>query len=841
MFGAVPAYAADRFQVQVSAGYDGYARSDDWIPVQVTVKNNGGDFRGLLQLDDAAATQNSGSGGGFGGAKAMPAIGPYGVSAGGAPVGAATREVAVVIPAGSTRHYTLYVAAAQRPRVTLLSGTTAVASAEPTQPLTMTGPTTLLVAVVSDQADTLDQLALVRPSTNGTVHVTHFKPAALPASGVLLRTFDAVVIDDASTDAFTADQKGALQDYVQEGGGLLLVGGPSARKTMAGIPADLQPVKPAATRHNDLHVVGGLASSAAPAGGGEIATGELAAGARAVRDGTVPMLASLQVGRGTVVFTAFDPGAEPLASWAGEKVLLRQLVNRANAQQAVSTVNAKGSSAVGPGGRVSLDYGSVSAVLNNLPSLDIPQLGFVGWLLFGYAILVGPVNYLVLKRMRKRHLAWLTIPAAVAVSSTAVLLIGLSIKGVGTQVNQVRVVEVVPGSGRQYVVTYSGLVAAHRGDYTMTLADGTFVGSTPNLNYPTSDNRVTVQGDPPQAVLRGVTAYSIRTLASEGFTQGQGQVDAELHFKGTTAAGSTVAGTVANKTGHDFEDAVVVYRGQYQQLGILHAGQAATVSFGVGSSNNRNGGDVASVIYPGSNGANGGTAIDRQQQRRAQILRSLVGGGFGPGFDSGPPMLVAFTPGTLAEPIVDGRHVKVQGEAVVSMAIPLGTDTGATAVQAGDVVPSIVDVEGDLQSNYFGPGTAQIQVSGGSVTYELDLPGGGWTSAAVTASSNASAAGGCAVVKPVPIPVPLPGGAGITAVPAPTQGCNGAANIAVFNFQTDKWVDAKSDSAALHVNLDVGAGMISPDGVVLVRFTAPAGTSTLVVSPDITARRGASA
>lgn len=28
--------AADRFQLQVSAGYDGYARSDDWTPVRVT-------------------------------------------------------------------------------------------------------------------------------------------------------------------------------------------------------------------------------------------------------------------------------------------------------------------------------------------------------------------------------------------------------------------------------------------------------------------------------------------------------------------------------------------------------------------------------------------------------------------------------------------------------------------------------------------------------------------------------------------------------------------------------------------------------------------------------------
>jgi hypothetical protein len=77
--------------------------------------------------------------------------------------------VAVVVPAGSTRHYILYIAGVQRPRATVLSGSSAVAGAEPAQTLTFTGPTTLLVAVVSDQPDTLNQLALAQPSTSSTI------------------------------------------------------------------------------------------------------------------------------------------------------------------------------------------------------------------------------------------------------------------------------------------------------------------------------------------------------------------------------------------------------------------------------------------------------------------------------------------------------------------------------------------------------------------------------------------------------------------------------------------------------------------------------------------------
>ena len=826
---AAVADAAGRFEIQVTAGYDSYARQDDWTPVRIAVKNNGGDFRGVLRVDDASGnTTNNGPtfGGGFKGT----------MCCGGAtsPVGFAARQLDVVVPAHSTRHYTLYVAGAQTPRANLLEGGNTVASGEVGQALNNTSSAVLLVAVVSDQVDTLDHLSLVHLGSGSTLHIVHLKTTDLPASGVLLRSFDSLAFDDASTDSLTGDQRAALRDYVAGGGGLLLVGGPNAQKTLAGIPAELQPVRTSATARDDLRAVAGLASSPAPAGGAEVSTGTPVKGAMAISDGAVPVLAWLRFGAGSVVYTAFDAGAEPISSWPGERSLLRQLVNRATSAR---PADAKGGTQPVTSGRPGLDYGSISSVLTNLPSLDVPSIGLVAWLLLAYAFIIGPTNYLVLKRIRRRHLAWLTIPAMVAVSSGSVLLVGFNIKGSGTQVNQVRVIQMTASSPRQYVVTYSGVVVAHRGDYTLSLPDGSFFGSAPSASYPQVDGRVVIDGEPPRALLPGMTAYSVRAVAAEGYSTARGQVTIDTHV-----AGSTLLGTITNNTDRDIEDAFVVYGGGFQQLGILRPGHSQAVSVNI--SGQFRGTDIASVIYPTYNGptnTSAQTATDRERQRRAQIVRGLTTNNFNN--LSRDPMLIGFQPDGATQPQIDGHAVTVLGENVVVLALPIGADPVATSITGGDVTPRVVDFEGDAQSFPNGVnGSITTRLAGGSATVEFDLPGGGWKTVEVgTGSGSGSSSGSapCASAQPVPAIIPLPpGGSSGSAVAVPAVGTCvlGQATLSVFNFKTGKW-DAISAGAGGRTALDPAAGEVSPDGVVLVRYAVPGGTAAMISGSDITATR----
>ena len=57
-----------------------------------------------------------------------------------------------------------------------------------------------------------------------------------------------------------------------------------------------------------------------------------------------------------------------------------------------------------------LATGPISNALSNLPSLDLPSARTVVLLLAVYILLVGPVNYIVLRWRKKLHWGWVTIP-----------------------------------------------------------------------------------------------------------------------------------------------------------------------------------------------------------------------------------------------------------------------------------------------------------------------------------------------------------------------------------------------------------------------------------------------
>ena len=46
----------------------------------------------------------------------------------------------------------------------------------------------------------------------------------------------------------------------------------------------------------------------------------------------------------------------------------------------------------------------------NTPSLEFPSIYVLLGLIGGYVLLVGPVNYLALRRLRRPGLTWLTVP-----------------------------------------------------------------------------------------------------------------------------------------------------------------------------------------------------------------------------------------------------------------------------------------------------------------------------------------------------------------------------------------------------------------------------------------------
>src|SRR5439155_36919 len=277
-------------------------------------------------------------------------------------------------------------------------------------------------------------------------------------------------IAESATDGLTARQRAAIADFVQSGGNLLLATGASWHKTLAGLPAAILPLEPRAT----------LNVHAARAVGGhniEAAIADAVSGRAWLSEGAVPLILDRGVGAGTVTLATFDWNQEPIAGWSGTKDLLRQVLARAVFGAGTSGANyPNGIAFGGPGSAfgsppsIASKSNALTPVLGNLPGLNLPSLQLTAGLVLLYVLLVGPVNYLVLGAMRRRALAWITVPLIAVLAATGAYGAGVLTKGRAVQTNQVAILHLQPGWDRAYHETYTGVIPPSRGDYEARIA-----------------------------------------------------------------------------------------------------------------------------------------------------------------------------------------------------------------------------------------------------------------------------------------------------------------------------------------------------------------------------------
>ena len=102
------------------------------------------------------------------------------------------------------------------------------------------------------------------------------------------------------------------------------------------------------------------------------------------------------MGLGSVYFLALDPKISPLGGWAGQEQLWTEIARR----QPQPWPWDKG---------FQNSYNTAEAV-SNLGEIKLPSATFLLVFLCSYILIIGPLNYVVLSRTKRRELAWISIP-----------------------------------------------------------------------------------------------------------------------------------------------------------------------------------------------------------------------------------------------------------------------------------------------------------------------------------------------------------------------------------------------------------------------------------------------
>src|SRR5205085_9719511 len=137
------------------------------------------------------------------------------------------------------------------------------------------------------------------------------------------------------------------------------------------------------------------------------------------------------------------------ASWRGRATVLRQALVRSTLGNDPSDASSASVIAkFGSGSSRANRGGASSNGLGNLPSRGLPAWWLIGALVLVYVLLVGPINYFVLRTLNRRALAWITVPAIALVGSAGAYGASVATKGTAVLANEVSILHLQPGWDR---------------------------------------------------------------------------------------------------------------------------------------------------------------------------------------------------------------------------------------------------------------------------------------------------------------------------------------------------------------------------------------------------------
>jgi hypothetical protein len=356
----------------------------------------------------------------------------------------------------------------------------------------------------------------------------------------------------------TPTQRSALALWVSQGGQLVVSGGIGGQQAAAGL-VDLLP----ANVGGDI-VQGDLAPLAVFAGVTErppVANAPLTqaqprAGAEQIPVGTA-LLFRQAYGAGMVLYCAFDLAS--LRGWTGETVLWGQLLSWinplvANAGAHVNQVNL------------------LQSVLRLRP-LGLPSASALLLFLLAYMLVIGPINYFVLRRMQRLEWAWLTIPLVVLVFAGGLYVVGFGLRGGRAQLYQVAVVQGAEGQSRGFATAFVGLFSPRRASYSLDFPADSLVSESRGWNDSIGQLATIVTDDsgaPSADVLLDIA--SVRTFVSEA------AVDLPLSVQSDFSVDSAgLHGAIRNTGANQLEDVLIVQGELFTRIGTLAPGASQQV------------------------------------------------------------------------------------------------------------------------------------------------------------------------------------------------------------------------------------------------------------------------
>jgi hypothetical protein len=531
--------------MRASAAFDGHFKYGEWLPLYVQLENSGPDLDAEIQVRVTGR--------------------------GGTSVFTAPAD----LPSGSRKLIDLYVLPnnfSHTLEVELISNNQVITS--DTVSIMAQPNINYLIGFIAPERGALSMLIGAKlPGMPRKILLVESFLSDLPSRAEGLRSFDTLIINDTDTSTLTPQQKSALEIWIRQGGHLIIGGGPGALKTTSGLPADLLPFNP-----RNFQEVDSLTGLSELAGGDEIRVpGPFVVAAGSQSSGTVvaihedyPLVVENTLGAGYITFISLDLAVSPFDAWSGTVPFWETMLAPNGAYPEwmppdMSTVQMTSSRMTYP--------------LSNLPVMDLPSVQGLALLLGFYIVLVGPVNYLLLRWQRKLHWAWVTIPLMTVIFTAGAFGLGYAMRGTDLILNRIMIAEAVPG-GTAKTLNFYGLFSPSQSSYEVEVSSGGLLRSM-TADYDPWMSRGPVsgpgeviyyQGEPNKLIGLNVNQWSMQSFMSESSWENFGEVKSNLILDNWK-----LTGELTNDTDVDLNGVVLILGDKILHVGDLMKGESARV------------------------------------------------------------------------------------------------------------------------------------------------------------------------------------------------------------------------------------------------------------------------
>jgi hypothetical protein len=391
---------------------------------------------------------------------------------------------------------------------------------------------------------------------------------------------------------------------------------------------------------------------------------------------------------------------------------------------------------------------------------DLPEPRRLGWLLTVYVALMGPVAFVVVRRLRRREVAWVGLPALAVISTGLVFATGSSLRNTA-EVAQVTVYEVGPAGA--VASTWSLVPSSHGGEVGVELPEGwtggAAVGELGGGIAFDDDFSVGASGGggPVRVSTSGAESRLVQDVGPGGFALLEARGPAAgmaggLEVTAASSADGQITGTVRNTLDVTLHE-VAAFTGRARAVEIGTVAPGETVDFRVDDATRfawgerpeplvwpLEGNEFASEVLVGG-AAGGEVVVQRGVGADGMVVRGEVqGGGEGDGDrDRRSPVALPAWDQTLQR---NGTNYRASGQVVVAgwtdeLPAPISTTRGraqrsatavvarATASPTGDRLTDTASVKSIVRgpSTQVPPADPEVQTRGGiTFVQSFDLP-----------------------------------------------------------------------------------------------------------------------